>query len=360
MQLGVEEGAGDDALFAALQVVHGVGGVFQEVADGAAQLRAVEVEPGQVVGRLDHEVDLGVGLTIEHHAVADHLVQIVGHQVRAGHLGKGREFVDQVLHLVDLADDHAGALVEDLGVLKLVQVAPAQALGRQLDRRQRVLDLVGDAARHLAPGRHALHLLQLGQVVEDHHQAQVFAAVVLEHRGVHHERHFLAAQRDDHLALGRAVLGFEQGFEQLVDHRQVFVLEHLHVGLTEHLFDLDGQHLLGRRVDHRDAVVTVDRDDAGRDVVEHGLDVAVAVGQLVVGRLQALARVAQVADHGVEGLAELAEFVAGADLDFEAQVALRDALGAGQQALDRRGQALGDLERKPDRDEDHQQHGRGQ
>ena len=44
--------------------------------------------------------------------------------------------------------------------------APPQALGGQLDRRQRILDLVREAARDFAPGRVALRLQQRGDVVE--------------------------------------------------------------------------------------------------------------------------------------------------------------------------------------------------
>ena len=42
----------------------------------------------------------------------------------------------------------------------------AQALGRELDRRQRVLDLVRDAARDVGPGGGALRRDQVGDVVE--------------------------------------------------------------------------------------------------------------------------------------------------------------------------------------------------
>ena len=48
----------------------------------------------------------------------------------------------------------------------LREVAAAHALGRQLDRRERILDLVREAARDLAPGRVALRLQQRADVVE--------------------------------------------------------------------------------------------------------------------------------------------------------------------------------------------------
>ena len=60
-----------------------------------------------------------------------------------------------------------GALVEDLAVAgdHLAVLAP-DALGRELDRRQRVLDLVGDAPGDVGPGRGALRRDEVGDVVE--------------------------------------------------------------------------------------------------------------------------------------------------------------------------------------------------
>ena len=60
--------------------------------------------------------------------------------------------------------------------------ACAAALGRQLDRRQRVLDLVRQPARHLAPGRAALRGQQRRDVLEHDHQAAVASLVVRQRR----------------------------------------------------------------------------------------------------------------------------------------------------------------------------------
>ena len=61
-----------------------------------------------------------------------------------------------------------------LGIHAAEQPA-AQAVGRQLDRRQRVLDLVREPPRHLAPGGIALRLQQRGDVVEHDHDAAELA-----------------------------------------------------------------------------------------------------------------------------------------------------------------------------------------
>ena len=91
----------------------------------------------------------------------------IGLHLRLRHAGEGRELVDHAADVADLADDRVGALVEDLAVLgDHLAVAALDALGRELDRRQRVLDLVRDAPRHVRPGRRALRLHEVGDVVD--------------------------------------------------------------------------------------------------------------------------------------------------------------------------------------------------
>ena len=48
---------------------------------------------------------------------------------------------------------------------------PLQPFRGELDRRQRILDLVRDAARDIGPGGLALRRLQFGDVVEGHDEA---------------------------------------------------------------------------------------------------------------------------------------------------------------------------------------------
>ena len=79
--------------------------------------------------------------------------------VHARHLEPRRtrvlaERVDHLLHRLDLLHDRLRAAVEQLRVLLVQgrqQLVP-HALGREADRRERVLDLVREAARDLAPG----------------------------------------------------------------------------------------------------------------------------------------------------------------------------------------------------------------
>ena len=68
------------------------------------------------------------------------------------------ELLEQPLQRLDLLADRAHRLVEDGGELRTTAArsCAAKVLDRDGDRRERVLDLVRDAARHLAPRRVAL------------------------------------------------------------------------------------------------------------------------------------------------------------------------------------------------------------
>ena len=101
---------------------------------------------------------------------------ITGFGMRA----KLRELVDHALDVVDLPDDRVGALVEHGRIVSdALAVLAAQPFGRELDRGQRILDLVRDAPRDVGPGRSALRRHQLGDVVERHHVAVLRVARLL-------------------------------------------------------------------------------------------------------------------------------------------------------------------------------------
>src|SRR5690606_32214457 len=80
--------------------------------------------------------------------------------------------VDHGLDVAGLALDGRGELVEGFAVLgDDAAVLAADALGREDDRRQRVLDLVRNAPRDVGPGGRALRGDELGDVVERHDRA---------------------------------------------------------------------------------------------------------------------------------------------------------------------------------------------
>jgi hypothetical protein len=87
-----------------------------------------------------------------------------------GHPGEFGEFVDDAAEIPGLADDDLRILLERRRILSELsrELAP-DALGRELDRRERVLDLVRDAAGDIAPGGHALGRDEVGHVVECQH-----------------------------------------------------------------------------------------------------------------------------------------------------------------------------------------------
>ncbi len=140
-------------------------------------------------GRSTLIVDFGQPDAFEEHRLADRVRQIALFQRRFGHASERRELVDHAADVADLADDGVDAFVEDLEIVReLAGIAAAQALGGELDRGQRVLDLVGDAARHVGPGAGALRREQVGDVVERDH-----VALALGHRAFAGQLHLIGA-----------------------------------------------------------------------------------------------------------------------------------------------------------------------
>ena len=112
-------------------------------------------------------------------------VQIDGHRAHHRRSCVVRERVHHLLHRLDLLDDGAGQAIHLCRVDRpdLVKVLVAEALRCELDGSERVLDLVGEPARHLAPCGVALRLNELGDVIEHDHDS--FAAG--QRRGAAHE-----------------------------------------------------------------------------------------------------------------------------------------------------------------------------
>ena len=177
--------------------VHGLDGVVHEIDDDAPDLLLIDADLGQPVGEVAPEFDLGEESLIERQRLVQERVQVGRHGTRRRHARELRELVHQPLERLDLADDRRRALIDErarrLGRLR--EMAP-EPLGAELNRRQRVLDLVRQPARHLAPRRGLLRANERRDVVEDHHHAIGRAIVAAQRRGHHREMDLAPFERD--------------------------------------------------------------------------------------------------------------------------------------------------------------------
>ncbi len=157
---------------------HGINRIEHQILNHAAQQHRIAVD------RRDRaQLQLGLNarlpardLSLEelHHA-ADQFVEINRLKLRRRHLGKIAEAADDGLQIGDLREQGSGALAEDLVELRGRFFPRAQqVLYRDLQREERVLELMGQPSRQFAPGRHAFALHQalalrdqlLGHLVE--------------------------------------------------------------------------------------------------------------------------------------------------------------------------------------------------
>ena len=173
-------------------------GVLQEVVDHLPQLRGVaahrrqrRVEPRRYACRR---------VVVQHEHLAHQPVQIERAEARCRHARIVAKVVDHRLHRRDLVDDRLGRARQRLGLRRgeLVRELDLQPLRGELDRRERVLDLVGQPACDLAPGGGALRGDELRHVVEDHD----VSAAARQTRAAHQDRD--PAALDIQLPLPRA------------------------------------------------------------------------------------------------------------------------------------------------------------
>ena len=159
-------------------------GVLDHVREGPSHERPVDHDPrqggGQVDGQLDPAREPGA-VRVENlaHDVGEHR-GFPPHRGRRGEAGELRRDPPQQ---PDLREDRIDAVAEHRPQrFAAVPVHAQQVLGRKLDRRQRVLDVVGHLPRHLRPGLEPVGALEPpaldqqipGHAVERRHQALEF------------------------------------------------------------------------------------------------------------------------------------------------------------------------------------------
>ena len=149
-----------------------LGGILQDVGQYLRDLAAVAVQRHGMSRQVRDVANVGIAVALQEQGLLAQLLRILRFHRGPRHAGKRGELVDHAANVTDLTDDRVGAHREGLGVfLDLLQIATLQPLGRKLDRRQRVLDLVRDAAGNVAPRRHALRRHQIGDIVEGDDEA---------------------------------------------------------------------------------------------------------------------------------------------------------------------------------------------
>ena len=152
----------------------------------------------------------------------------------------------------------------------LLAEAALQPLGGELDRGQRVLDLMRDAPRDVGPGGAALVGQLVGDVVEGQHRA------VLVAHALDRERALAAVGGDRCTFASDCSPRMNSSSSGETDARP----------LPFELFLALLEQRLGRAVDEQDAMRAVDRDDAGGDARQHRLDEGAAGVELRVGGAQ--------------------------------------------------------------------------
>ena len=176
----------------------------------------------------------------------------------------------------------------------LAAETPLEPLGGELDRSERILDLVRNPARDVRPCGPALVGQLVGDVVEGQHRP------VLVAHALDRERALDALGGDQHIRLG--LLAAHELVELGRDRRQASCLR------SPLPFCEQG---LGRAVEEQYPELRIDRDDAGGDARQHRLDEGAASVELRVGGAQVARLFLEPPGHPIEGGGEGLDLVLG-------------------------------------------------
>ena len=133
---------------------------------------------------------------MEKQSLPSDLVHVFATEDRLGHTSEIGEFVDHPPQVAHLAHDGAGQSLEGFGFGPDFLAEPAlKPLGGELNGRQRVLDLVRDAARNVRPCSAPLVAQLIGNVVKRNDRA------VLVAHALRRERPLARAGRNENVGL---------------------------------------------------------------------------------------------------------------------------------------------------------------
>ena len=217
----------------------------------------------------------------------------------------------------------------------------ADTLCREGDGCQRVLDLVGDAACDLAPCRLLLRGEQVREIFEDDDVSQAFF-LVLQRRDRDGERELGATHHDLGLAGdGPHAIRFADEMIEIFDHvrREQFLQRSAGreprqrlrgAGLRVIRCEQSKQRVVGAA----HAAISVERQHAGGNALQDGLDLLAAlierhvgVCDLAAGRFDLLPRRLELRGHLVERVHQLPELVGSGNFDAVVEMSARDLLG---------------------------------
>jgi hypothetical protein len=297
------------------------GGIVDEIDDHATEQAAVCADRRKIVSERSFEGDAVEAAGEDLDGFLDDGVGAGRREFGGGEADELRELIDELRESGDFALDQARAFlgqtrqfgiewVGDFGGSAAIEKA-RQPLRRELNRRERILDFVRDAASDLLPRGGFLSAQHFGQIVEHEDEAGVGAARAERADG---DGKVKDAAGDDRFDFTRDDAHAEAAAHEELNGAGGFGAEEIFEG-----FDVAcaaAKHARDGRVFAEDVAFGIERNNAGRDVFENGFhQLAAALEFLhsllkVAGELVDLsARVAELRGHRVERADENAEFV---------------------------------------------------
>ncbi len=257
-------------------------------------------------------------------------IQIQCLQLRSRQAGVVAELVDEPLHGIDLINDGSNRLGQD-GLFWRWQLAGKlhfKALGRQLNGRERVLDFMGQAPRHLTPGLGSLGGNNFRNIVKNQQPCRIRKLGT-----PHHQAGCMVRRSTGGTVQLKRLLPVVQAVVVAIAQEivKLFLYRSGKCGQARHRrqrFARIGRHggpqnARGAGIERQDEALRVQHHHAGSEVVQNGLQ----LGPRSIDRAHALRyrtlRVRNLLCHGGKGTGEPVKFIPALQGGLGAEIAGR-------------------------------------
>src|SRR3990172_920054 len=244
--------------------LHNFDGIHDQVDEGPLHLLPVDQNIRNIGHDVLHEFDIFMGACVKLDHVLHHRRERLGNRGRPRQPRELRKLVQKPLESIHLPDDRPAALVEHrIEILCALRKFFPQSLGRELDRRERVLHLMGDFSRHILPGLRFLGSEKRGKVIKGDYRHH--SSAVPQGRDPHPERQGTTPHRELQNLFGpplRVVEPAKQVAEE-VEHDEA---ERVIVHFAEYVLRMDAEYPCGGRINGGDPSHAVHGNNAGVDI----------------------------------------------------------------------------------------------
>ena len=176
-------------------LAYGSNRIIQKIDHDALYLLGIEIQFRYIFICLKIKFDVFMCILKKNNGIHYDPIEIAENRVGNRKLRIAGKGIDQVFQHINLIYYCLGAFVKNGTIVtQPFSVFFLQSLGRELDRRQWILNLVGHSPGNLPPCRCSLGLTNLREIFKDDYHAHIIAVIIVYQRYRHQHCKYFASK----------------------------------------------------------------------------------------------------------------------------------------------------------------------